>query len=1065
TRWSVRDGAITGKTTADRPLEYNIFLIWRGGTVKDFQLRMKFRIEGEDGFGNSGIQYRSKELKDLGKWVLGGYQADIDLTKKHMGILYEEKMRGIIGPRGQQVMLTAKTTGNQAAAKKNKRPKSDIQVTGTIDGVEDAMAKLEPGKWNTYVITARGRRLVHSINGQMTVKVTDKDSKQWAAEGLLGLQLHRGKPMTVQFKDITLKQFVKAPAAAPKKSNAGMGAQATPVDKIRVAKDFQVELLYSVPRDKQGSWVCITNDPRGRLIVSDQHGQLYRVTPPPLDGSAKQTKVESLTAEIGMAQGLLYAFDSLYVVVNGMRKRQSGLYRLRDTTGDDQFDEVKLLREFKGPGGEHGPHAIRLSPDGKSLYICAGNHTELPDLARSRAPQNWQLDQLLPRLWDATGHATGILAPGGWICKTDPDGKEFELIGNGFRNEYDIAFNAEGELFTYDADMEWDIGSPWYRPTRVNHVTSGSEFGWRSGTGKWPSYYLDSLPAVVDIGPGSPTGITFGTGAKFPEKYQRSLFIADWSYGVIYAVHMTPDGASFRGKAEQFVSAAALQVSDMVVNPGDGAFYFTVGGRETQSGLYRVRYTSQESVAAASKQIDAGTTPRTQRRRLESLHGRQAPNAVREVWPFLGHPDRFIRFAARVALDHQPVDSWRKRAFRETEPQTMLSTLVAMAHQGTTADIDLTLKSLAKLTWEELSRSQRLDMLRCYQLVFIRLGAPGEASGKALQERLEPWYPSSDQAANRELCQLLVYLESPQVLKKTLALLADAKTQEEQIHYALVLRNVKQGWQLDQRRAYFSWFERAAAHNGGHSFDGFLRNIRDDAIALLTAEQRKSLADILNRKPATVETPQVQRPIVKKWTVGDLLTEVANPSVKRDLERGHQIFSEASCFKCHRLQGEGGYVGPDLTAAGRRFNAQNFLEAVLEPSRVISDQYQATMFQMNDGRTIVGRIVNLKGKEYRVRTDQLNPGVLTPVAYENIEVMKPSPVSLMPGGLLDTYQEDEILDLVAYVRSVVNVDEEGEQSVQAPLGFGRQSKRAVSKKRLASKPNVVLIISDDQSWT
>ncbi|MFP6672077.1 MAG: sulfatase-like hydrolase/transferase, partial [Pirellulaceae bacterium] len=540
---------------------------------------------------------------------------------------------------------------------------------------------------------------------------------------------------------------------------------------------------------------------------------------------------------------------------------------------------------------------------------------------------------------------------------------------------------------------------------------------------------------------------------------------ADWSYGVIYAVHMTPDGASFRGKAEQFVSAAALQVSDMVVNPGDGAFYFTVGGRETQSGLYRVRYTGQESTAAASKQIDAGTTPRTQRRRLEGWHGRQDPNAVREVWPFLGHPDRFIRFAARVALEHQPVDSWRKLAFRETEPQTMLSTMVAMAHHGTTADIDLMLKSLAKLTWEELSRTQRLDMLRCYQLVFIRLGAPGAASGKALQERLEPWYPSSDQAANRELCQLLVYLESPQVLKKTLALLADAKTQEEQIHYALVLRNVKQGWQLDQRRAYFSWFERAAAHNGGHSFDGFLRNIRDDAIALLTAEQRKSLADILNRKPATVETPQVQRPIVKKWTVGDLLTEVANPSVKRDLERGRQIFSEASCFKCHRLQGEGGYVGPDLTAAGRRFNAQNFLEAVLEPSRVISDQYQATMFQMNDGRTIVGRIVNLKGKEYRVRTDQLDPGVLTPVAYANIEGMKPSPVSLMPAGLLDTYQKDEILDLIAYVRSVVNVDEEGEQFGQAPLGFGRQSKRAANKKRLASKPNVVLIISDDQSWT
>lgn len=1063
TRWSVRDGAITGQTTADRPLEHNTFLIWRGGTLEDFQLKLKFRIEGEENSGNSGIQYRSKELKELGKWVLGGYQADIDLTKKNIGILYEEKMRGIIGPRGQQVMLVPKTGAQPTAGKKKRRPKSEIRKTGDIEGVDEAIAKLEPGKWNTYVISARGRRLTHSINGQMTVQVVDKDSKHWAAKGLLGLQLHRGKPMTVQFKDITLRRFVKAPA--PKKTTNSVGAQATPVDKVRVAKDFQVELVYSVPREKQGSWVCVTNDPRGRLIVGDQYGQLYRVTPPGLDGSADETRVESLTAEIGMAQGLLYAFDSLYVVVNGMRKRQSGLYRLRDTTGDDQFDEVKLLREFTGPTGEHGPHGIRLSPDGTSLYICAGNHTDVPELDRSRAPQDWQLDQLLPRLWDATGHATGILAPGGWICKTDPDGKEFELIGSGFRNEYDIAFNAEGELFTYDADMEWDIGAPWYRPTRVNHVTSGSEFGWRSGTGKWPSYYLDSLPAVVDIGPGSPTGITFGTGAKFPEKYQRALFIADWSYGVVYAVHMTPDGASFRGKAEQFVSAAALQVSDMVVNPADGALYFTVGGRETQSGLYRVRYTGQESIAAAGKQIDAGTTPRTQRRRLEALHGHQDPNAVRELWPFLGHPDRFIRFAARVALEHQPVDTWRKRAFRETEPQTMLSTLVAMTHQGTAADTEQALKSLAKLTWEELSPSQRLDMLRCYQLVLIRLGDPGQESAKKLRERLEPWYPSSDQAANRELCQLLVYLESPQVLQKTLELLSKAKTQEEQIHYALVLRNVKKGWQLDQRRSYFGWFERAAAHNGGHSFDGFLRNIRNDAIAGLTADERTALADILNRKPAAVEEPKPQRPIVKKWTVDDLLSDVSNPSGKRDLNRGRELFSEASCFKCHRLQGEGGYVGPDLTAAGRRFNAQNFLEAVLEPSRVISDQYQATMFLMNDGRTIVGRIVNLKGKDYRVRTDQLNPGVLTPVAFNEIEAMKPSPVSMMPAGLLDTYQKDEILDLIAYVRSVVNVDEQVQQPGDVPSGFRRRTKRAASKKRQAAKPNVVLIISDDQSWT
>src|SRR5690606_20080829 len=125
-------------------------------------------------------------------------------------------------------------------------------------------------------------------------------------------------------------------------------------------------------------------------------------------------------------------------------------------------------------------------------------------------------------------------------------------ISIGYRNQYDIAFNADGELFSYDADMEWDFGAPWYRPTRAVHSTSGSEFGWRSGTGKWPAYYEDSLPAVVDLGPGSPVGVAFGYGAKFPAKYQKALYLLDWTYSMIYAIHLTPDGSSYKATTEEF---------------------------------------------------------------------------------------------------------------------------------------------------------------------------------------------------------------------------------------------------------------------------------------------------------------------------------------------------------------------------------------------------------------------------------------------------------------------------------------------------------------------------------
>ncbi len=133
----------------------------------------------------------------------------------------------------------------------------------------------------------------------------------------------------------------------------------------------------------------------------------------------------------------------------------------------------------------------------------------------SKAPTSWNEDHLLPRMWDANGHAVGILAPGGWIASTDPDGNSWDIWSIGYRNPYDMAFNADGELFAYDADMEWDVGMPWYRPTRVVHASSGSEFGWRSGSGKWPVFYQDSLPPLVNIGPVLPLVLTLVMAWRF----------------------------------------------------------------------------------------------------------------------------------------------------------------------------------------------------------------------------------------------------------------------------------------------------------------------------------------------------------------------------------------------------------------------------------------------------------------------------------------------------------------------------------------------------------------------
>ena len=502
-------------------------------------------------------------------------------------------------------------------------------MTGRLGTSEEIQAKIKKDDWNEYVVIARGNHLQHFINGVPTVDVYDDSEAKRLDSGILALQLHAGEPMTVRFKDIRIKSLRSAAESA-----AG---------NLRVAKGFKLDQIYSVPKETQGSWVALCVDPKGRLIAADQNGKLYRMTPP-APGRSGSIEPEAIGVNLAGAHGLLYAFDSLYVMVN--ERGTHGLYRVRDTDGDDRYDEVKLLREIRG-GGEHGMHSIVLSPDGKSLYVVCGNSTELTKVDRSRVPLNWGEDNLATRI--PTGFMDDSLAPQGWIARTDPDGKEWELIAAGIRNPFDIAFNRDGELFTYDADMEWDIGEPWYRPTRVNHVISGAEFGFRNGSGKWPAYYIDSFGAVVDIGPGSPTGITFGYGAKFPEKYRDALFISDWSFGKLRAVHLRPEGASYTAEVEDFISGQPLPVTDVVINPNDGAMYLAVGGRGAQSALYRVTYSGGEvdapSAAGPPGPRAAGPAPEAGGVTTDTADA----GAVEAAWPYLGDQDRAIRYAARIA--------------------------------------------------------------------------------------------------------------------------------------------------------------------------------------------------------------------------------------------------------------------------------------------------------------------------------------------------------------------------------------------------------------------------------
>ncbi len=812
---------------------------------------------------------------------------------------------------------------------------------------------------------------------------------------------------------LCLSTAVTVGAAQPK---------ATPADQLKVRPGFQVELLHSVPRDQQGSWVSMTPDPQGRLIVCDQYGGLFRVTPPPV-GKKTPVQVEKIDVDLGEAQGLLWAFDSLYVMVNTGGKYKSGLYRVTDSNGDGNLDTVKTLKLLKGRG-EHGPHAVLLSPDGKSLTVVCGNGTKLPEIDSSRVPQVWDEDLILPRIY-GRGFMRGVPPPGGFIAQIDPEGKTWELLAVGFRNEYDAAFNKHGELFAYDADMEWDMNTPWYRPTRVVHAVSGAEFGWRNGSGKWPAYYPDSVPAVVNVGPGSPTGVTFGYGAKFPAKYQEALFICDWSYGKLYAVHLTPQESSYTGNLEDFITATPLPLTDIVINPTDGAMYFCIGGRKTTSGLYRVTYVGDQPTEPVAVTADDGTDARGLRRELETFHGRQDPKAIEMAWPHLGSDDRMIRWAARIAVEHQPVASWQEKALAESHPRRFLNALLALVRHADKSMQPRVFAALERLNWKDLSSPEKLTLLRVYQIALARMGRPDKETVEELIAGLDRYYPAETGKINAELCQLLVYLQSPTAASKTIALLEKAPTQEEQIHYAKSLRNLTVGWTPEDRRTYFRWFSRAAAYRGGASFEKFVDYIKKDALKTLTAEQKNALKPILEAKPqATGQiVGETSRPFVKDWKMEDFGDELASKlTAGRNFQRGRSMFAITKCFACHRFNQEGGAVGPDLTAVNGRFSPRDLLESILVPSKAISDQYQAVTILMTNGKLVTGRIVNHSGDTFVINTDMLNPDALTRVNRNQIDEMEPSRVSMMPAGLLNTLTEEEILDLLAYMLSRGNPD-------------------------------------------
>ncbi|CAN0485192.1 unnamed protein product, partial [Laminaria digitata] len=316
---------------------------------------------------------------------------------------------------------------------------------------------------------------------------------------------------------------------------------------------------------------------------------------------------------------------------------------------------------------------------------------------------------------------------------------------------------------------------------------------------------------------------------------------------------------------------------------------------------------------------------------------------------------------------------------------------------------------------------------------------------------LLPHFPSGDFYLDRELSRVLVYLDAPEAVAKTLALLQSASTVEldipilsetltarhdrygkdietmkanmpsaAEIAHAVTLSNAKSGWTMDLRKSYLQWYFDSMSRSGGRSYVGFLDQFRQRALSNISADEQEALADLVVEfnEPA-VDFASLPQPVGpgKNWMQGEVKRMTGNDEIQlpRNYEQGKKMYAAALCEACHSMQGMGGNIGPDLSQVGTRFGRNDIIEAIISPSDAIADQYQATLFELHSGSSIIGRVISQDDEMISLNQNPFDPTQKTTVKKSDVMGEKPSPASIMPAGLLNRLNQDEVIDLIAYL--------------------------------------------------
>jgi putative heme-binding domain-containing protein len=927
------------------------------------------------------------------------------------------------------------------------------------------------------------------------------------------------------------------------------------------------------PPAKADSYVVVTFDSQGRLVVSKELDHPRILLDNDKDGVYESEKV--ITDKVRNCQGLWFDGPVMYgscVLVEaaaelaakapapqggrggnqGGGNRPAAIVKLTDTNGDDVSDTMEVLG-LAGSIQEHGPHAIRRRPDG-GIAVLVGNNETIADGA---------IDPASPILKDKDAQFLPYFANFGQSAREgahsaifdwNPETKKFRVFSGGNRNAYDFAYNLAGEAFLFDSDMEWDIGLPWYREVRTAHQVLNGNYGYKNGSGKYPPYYLDSLPPVRDLGRGSPVGVEFYTSYAYPREFFDNLFEADWSRGRLVYTALTPAGATYsaRNDRAEFVHGEPFNITDVEVGP-DGLMYFTTGGRSTTGGLWRLRYVgpggtvapapdmsgilavarqpqplsswgwaaiekvkaslgasfggeleklARNASAAAmdrsrallemqrhgappsgalltalvadrSPEVRAAVTyiagvqgqaakdvaaaglkdrdPVVRRRAAEALvRMGQAPDKpslapVDDIYALLNDPDRFVRWAGRIALEHTPREAWKDRVLKETNPLGAIEGMLAWVRTAGSESVQPVLdRQLAMLKQTGLSTENKLRLYRglMYTTTEVKDGLT-PAQREQLNALVITRFPAEDDRVNREVALLLGYAGQPAAIGKLLAATpTGSDSQQLQLHYLYALRMIKQGWTPAQKAQLAELLGRASKWRGGAQFINFVGQYFDSVAELYATDEEKQLLyekapDFSPLSPAEMEQLQARvaagrggrggggrggnaSPLAAR-TAGRVVSRqemfeetVYQPQQVLDVQAGQKVF-EASCASCHKFGTVGtdhGVAGLNLSTSPLRGSKHALLEAVFFPERKVAAALESTAIDTADGKTISGLVVKESGQSVTLLTAG---GTTTEVQKAQVKARRKTKSSVMPDSYAESIDRAGLRNLAAYL--------------------------------------------------